>query len=292
MKRGVFIGRTTMDIVFYSQGEFPKENEKAKTCDYTDYVGGNACNAAITYALLGGEALLITAIGDSGLGRSLKTELEDIYHIQVIDVLEGKDIKPFLSAIWIDLENESRTIWGGRQAECSLKRETVAAHMADAKFILIDNQFPQMEKILSGLDGEADIPVVFDAERWGQETSGMLDAATEVIASADCQPPDGRDIFAVMKEKNVRFGAVTDGGKAVHWYDGEREGSFLPMPVEPVDTLGAGDILHGAYCYFRFVKEQAPEAALESASRVSSFSVAYKGPRQGVMEYVKDTQRE
>lgn len=289
MKRGFFIGRTTMDILYYMEG-LPAENKKAKTLDYRTCVGGNACNAAITYSLLGGKAVLITAIGNSSIGKSIKMELKE-YDIEVVDLLEGQDILPFLSAILINVKTESRTIWGGHQpplAKIELDEENI---IRDAAFILTDNQFPKLTVSLLGKAESKQIVSVFDAERWGEETEMLLETVTEVIASSDCLPPDQRNLMEVMREKGVLCRAVTDGGNPTIWETKERSGTIQPIHVTVVDTLGAGDIMHGAYCYFRFDRGLPFEKALEKAVQVSSCSVAYQGPRQGVLEYVARNER-
>lgn len=90
----------------------------------------------------------------------------------------------------------------------------------------------------------------------------------------------------MMKDKGVLRRAVTDGGNPIIWEEKDRKGSIQPMKVIPVDTLGAGDIMHGAYCYFRFDRGLSFEEALEKAGQVSSYSIAYRGPRQGILEYI------
>ena len=284
MKRGFFIGRTTLDILYYME-ELPAENKKAKTLDYRTCVGGNACNAAITYAILGGKAVLITAIGNSNIGKSIKMELKE-YDIEVLDLLEGRDILPFLSAILINTATESRTVWGGHQPPYIGAEMDEKNILRDAAFILTDNQFPQLSVPLLKKAQRAQIASVFDAERWGEETEILFGAATDVIASADCVSPDKSPLLEIMKEKGVLRRAVTDGGNPIVWEEEEHRGFIQPIHIIPVDTLGAGDIMHGAYCYFRFDKGLSFEKALEKAGQVSSFSVAYRGPRQGVLEYI------
>lgn len=290
MKKGIFIGRTTLDIVYYHQG-MPGENEKSKTWDYRSAVGGNACNGAVTYALLGGRAVLITAIGSSNIGRSMKLELEQ-YQIELIDLLEGKNVLPFISAILINMENESRTIWGGQQSMMEYAGIDQEDIIRNGAFIMADDQFPTLAAELFYQAREEQIPAVFDAERWRPETEKLLDGATDVIASSDCRPADQRSMFEVLREKKIPYRAVTDGGNPILWETEERSGSVLPIKVKPVDTLGAGDILHGAYCYFRFAQGLSFEQALDKASRVSGYSVAYRGPRQGIYEYMAGTKVE
>jgi sugar/nucleoside kinase (ribokinase family) len=54
----------------------------------------------------------------------------------------------------------------------------------------------------------------------------------------------------------------------------------VPVPqVEVVDTTGAGDILHGAYCYYAS-QGRAFVDALTEAARIASESCRYAGTRE------------
>ena len=46
-----------------------------------------------------------------------------------------------------------------------------------------------------------------------------------------------------------------------------------------MDTLGAGDFLHGAFCYY-YLEEKELKPALQKASEVATFSCQYKGTRE------------
>lgn len=289
MKKGIFIGRTTLDILFYQKG-FPEENRKAGTEKYTTCVGGNACNAAITYSLLGGSALLVTSVGDSLLGKSIKEEVTAQYGVQVVDLLEDSRILPFLSAVWINSENESRTLWGGHQADESMRFscwKELEILAEEAAFFMTDDQFPQIIIPLFECAEKQTVPVVYDAERWSENTESLIRVSSEVIASADCRAPNQRDLFDILRASGVSAMAVTDGERPVRWESEGRSGRIIPMQAEAVDTLGAGDILHGAYCYFRFCRGMAFEEALEKACELSSISVMYPGPRTGIQKYTE-----
>jgi len=76
-------GLTGLDSIYYVDG-IPKENNKIKTHDYKSFIGGPAANAAITFSLLGGEAILITYLGNSQIAMSIKEELTSLYGIKDI----------------------------------------------------------------------------------------------------------------------------------------------------------------------------------------------------------------
>ena len=59
--KGLFAGISTVDIQFYVN-EFPDSNTKNKTLSTRVDIGGPAANAAVTFAMLGGKAKLVTTI--------------------------------------------------------------------------------------------------------------------------------------------------------------------------------------------------------------------------------------
>ena len=64
-----------MDYVFYVDSH-PQKNSKVKTNHFTRLVGGPAANAAITYSLLGGNATLVTCLGNTAESDVIKETLQ------------------------------------------------------------------------------------------------------------------------------------------------------------------------------------------------------------------------
>ena len=81
---GIFAGETNLTAVYRLEGR-PETGQKVQAVQFSKQIGGRAAGAAITYALLGGDAILITCIGEDAVGRLLRDELENTYHIRVMD---------------------------------------------------------------------------------------------------------------------------------------------------------------------------------------------------------------
>ena len=73
---GLFIGITSIDVVYNSSLPLPEDNEKIIINDFEMRIGGPAAKAAMTCAELGGNATLITCLGDSMLSKSAKEHIE------------------------------------------------------------------------------------------------------------------------------------------------------------------------------------------------------------------------
>jgi sugar/nucleoside kinase (ribokinase family) len=117
----------------------------------------------------------------------------------------------------------------------------------------------------------------------------LLDLASVVVCSADFRVPDvepGDAMLRYLLGRGSGWAAVSAGGGPVHW--ASRDGSGrIPVPeVEVVDTLGAGDVLHGALAY-GMSRTPTVDAAtlLADAVAVASRSCRYFGTREWLTDH-------
>lgn len=267
-KKAVFIGLTGIDYVYYLD-EIPEENSKCKTGDYAKYIGGPAANAAITYALLGGDATLITAYGNSSESKMITEELSG-YGVKVINV-SSDDKLPGISTICITKDGKRTIISGQNQYE---KIDLSKINLEDFdEYGLALFDLNQQDVSLPLLD-RVTCEIVLDAGSFKPNAEKFLKKADIVISSEQFRDPQGRDIFE-MPYDNISKRAMTRGEKSIKMQTGK-------IDVEQtvcVDSLAAGDIFHGAFCYAYLDKEYTFEKALQFASKIATESVKHKGPR-------------
>ena len=137
---------------------------------------------------------------------------------------------------------------------------------------------------------------MLDAGSWKINIEKFLEKADIVIASEDFKDAEGNTVFEI--ECNAAHKAITRGEKSILYggKDASQVGLFssysqkeLPVEsVQAVDTLGAGDIFHGAFCYGYFEKGYSCEEALVFAGKVASESVKYRGPRAWMNQLQRD----
>lgn len=289
-KKGLFVGLCTKDILYYTD-ELPSHNHKSKTEDFATYIGGPAANAAITYAALGGDATLATCLGDSTESRAMIEELKE-YGVQVLNFSEYETL-PNTACIVVSSDGKRTILSGQHRFEVNW-----AYDLSGYDFVLFDcNQQEISLDILSGLDaaegkGAARKPIVLDAGSFKPNIEKFLKRADIVIASEDFKDEAGHTVFEM--ECNAAHKAMTRGEKPVLYRRAENEpgdcddlkgNKVKELPVEPVaavDTLGAGDIFHGAFCYGYFEQKYSCEEALRFAGEVASESVKYRGPREWI----------
>ena len=111
----------------------------------------------------------------------------------------------------------------------------------------------------------------------------LLPHVTAAVCSADFAAPGtagDRDATArVLLEAGPGFVAVTAGPGPVRWWTGGAQGAVEVPEVHVQDTLGAGDVLHGAFAFAIASGLRDPVLALRFAIDVARVRVAHVGPR-------------
>jgi sugar/nucleoside kinase (ribokinase family) len=73
--------------------------------------------------------------------------------------------------------------------------------------------------------------------------------------------------------------AITKGAEPVSFVSAGISGVVRAPQVDVVDTMGAGDIFHGAFCYYAAAGHGFVEALVE-ATTVAGESCRYRGTRE------------
>ena len=109
----------------------------------------------------------------------------------------------------------------------------------------------------------------------------LLPHAQAAICSADFRLA-GNDPAADLRALGVRQVAITAGAGPIRWWESSDQHTFSasgrlqPPEVTAVDTLGAGDVLHGAFCWHA-ARGLAFADALAAASALASDRCAHVG---------------
>lgn len=103
MTKGVFVGLSTIDLV-QTVDEFPLANKKAVARSQEILVGGPATNAAVTFNHLGGNALLVAAVGRNALCAMVKIDLQK-YGVSLVELATLLPVSPLNPAAFTEHEN-------------------------------------------------------------------------------------------------------------------------------------------------------------------------------------------
>lgn len=278
---GLFVGRSTLDVV-YACDRFPGPDGKVDAHHAYAAAGGPALNAAVAFAGLGGRARLCSAIGEGAYAEAARRDI-GAYGVEVFDAAAGEEgVLPVSSII---LTGAARAIVNQPLPDRS---GAWPAGVLDRLFearpgvVLSDGHLPDLAVPVLKRAREAGVTTVLDGGSWKPWTGELLPFIDIAVVSSRFHPPGSDDVLAHLRQI-IGAVAVTNGAHAIRWRQGPESGEIRPPEVEAVDTLGAGDIFHGAFCH-ALASGSDFAGSLAAAARVAARSCASYGPRQWIAE--------
>ncbi len=280
MSKGIFVGLSTIDIVYRIE-RCPDADSKVVAQSQTVLVGGPATNAAITFSHLGGSATLVTTIGCHPLSQMIVRELQQ-FSISYVDLSPEFEEVPALSSILVPA-NGKRAVVSANATRIAAPRPEVKPGVLDgASIMLVDGHFMQ-SCIAWAREARAQrIAVVLDGGSWKPGTEQLLESVDVAICSDDFRPPGCEsedDVIRFFGPFGIRQIAITGGEKPIRYVIDDTHAEIPVKRVLITDTLGAGDIFHGAFCSF-YNGKNTFLLALIKAAEIASESVKYEGTRE------------
>ncbi|WP_029069653.1 PfkB family carbohydrate kinase [Jonesia quinghaiensis] len=290
---GLFVGLSVLDIINRVEAP-PGTNKKVTATQQAIAAGGPAANAAVTFAALGGHAILVTALGEAPVAGLARADLE-AHNVTVIDCAPPT-YQLSVSAVTVTESTGDRSVVSTDARPLTVSSDTAAAlrqnleTIAPLDVVLIDGHHPELaHTVLDVLSQRAlDIPVVIDAGRWKPQFTTLIPRGNHVIASADFHDPHGWVPANLSAPSTLPGGPTvvrTHGAQPVMWWNGEHHGTVQPPRVTAQDTLGAGDVFHGAYAHYLAANPTPPsniERAITAAATTAAHRVSSIGPRQWI----------
>jgi sulfofructose kinase len=276
------IGIPVRDLTFRIQ-EIPARGFKVNASHFDEICGGNALNAAIGIARLGGRASICGPMGDSR-ETSSRFIFDKLAHegIETKDLIHMPGLVTPLSAVMVDPSGE-RTIVTFRDPELwKVSLPDADRLLEDCSAILTENRCAEFCTDLCAEARKRGIPVIVDVDRTMSLREGLLTASSHLIFSSEALQStagiadDGEALKKIAK-LTPSFLAGTQGAQGTLWLDENQGLQRTPaFPVHTVDTLGAGDVFHGAFTLAMTEKQE-----LRQALRFASAAAALKCTRFG-----------
>lgn len=271
------IGMPVRDLVF-RVNELPARGNKKRATHFSEFSGGNALNAAVAIARLGGHVLMSGPMGDAS-EKSSVTIFDDLAK-EGIDggaIVHMPGLVTPISNIMIDHTGE-RTIVTYRDPELwNVTLPDTDELLRDCVALLTESRCAPFVTDVCFEAQRRGIPVVLDADRVMSLDERLLQASTHIIFSSEALHAttgitDDEAALRRIADLTTAFVAVTNGADGMTWLDtGHQPHHMAAFPVKAVDTLGAGDVFHGA-----FTVAIAEKQTLEQAMRFSSAAAALK----------------
>ena len=134
--------------------------------------------------------------------------------------------------------------------------QVAAGRKSPPGIVLIDGHNPVLAAV--GLDLAARVGAlsVMDAGSWKDDAANLPGRCDVVAASARFYPPGPagpvtapQDVARHLLDAGARGVVITRGARPALWWCAGGHDSIAPPQVAAVDTLGAGDVFHGALAH-------------------------------------------
>jgi sugar/nucleoside kinase (ribokinase family) len=278
--KGIFVGLSTIDVL-YGVDEFPAVNSKIVANSQELFVGGPATNAAVAFAHLGGRPALVSAVGRHVLASLLIDEFRR-HSIQLVDLYPDFTQPLVISSISINKIGERNVVSANSTRVNAPAAKVDEQLLQGASVVLVDGHYMEACRTWAAAARAKKIPVVLDGGSWKEGMEELLGNVDTAICSADFKPSGCKtedEVFAYLKAHGVGNVAISNGAEPVRFVTSTTEGVVRVPQVTVVDTMGAGDVLHGAFC-FHLASGCGFLEALAEATVVASESCRYHGTRE------------
>lgn len=289
----VCCGLLTLDVVQVVD-RLPGPDEKVVARSLAATFGGPAANAAATAVALGVPTRLVTAVGEGPLAHAVRADVAAA-GVELVDALPAArraGVQPPVSTVLVTAETGERAVVSTNatslgdlvdavDGDATVDADALLGPVGPGDVLLLDGHLPVVALPVARRAREAGCVVVLDGGSWKPGSAELMALCDAVVVSADLRVPDV-DVAGVLEAVAAlgpRFVARTRGPEPVEvLHDGRRSTVSVPAPRRVVDTLGAGDVVHGAFSA-ALAQGASYGDALGRAVAVASRSVEHAGAR-------------
>lgn len=280
------VGLAVLDLVF-SVDVRPDRGRKAFADSMTVIGGGPAANAAVAVTRLNGDARFIGRLGDDVVGDLIIDDFTT-WGVDGSGVRRIPSIPSPVSSIVVEADGE-RTIVNHSDSRLFAPDDVIVAEdLLGSDAVLGDLLWPtgaisaMLAARAAGIPGVLDFDVAPDGP-----IDSALTAPSHIIFSAPALASvsgqsDPKAALEVVRAMTDSWIAVTLGSKGVLWFDDNNHLRTTPaFDVDTVDTLGAGDVFHGAFA-LGLAERRPVEEVIRRASAVAALKCTRFGGRAGI----------
>lgn len=249
--------------------------------------GGQVASAMVTCAVLGLRVKYIGTVGDD---KRADIQLASLHKsgINIDDVEIRRNCANQTAYILIDRSTGERTVLWRRDDCLRLSPSAITPEkITSARLLHIDGHDTLAVARAAEIARHHSIPVTVDVDTIYHGFDRVLPNVDYLVASSEfpVQWTSERDPFKalemIQEEYGMRVAAMTLGA---HGALARQNGKFIYSPafvVNCIDTTGAGDVFHGAFCYA--VLENMPlRETLEFSNALAALNCTALGARGGI----------
>ena len=279
-RKGLFIGMVTLDLVYLSS-KLPGNNQKVVASDYTVAAGGPATNAAVTFSYLGNQATILGVVGTHPITHLIRGDLES-QGVAIADLDPTTPQPPPVSSIIVTQATGDRAVISLNATKMQISSNQLPAAVdLVVDLVLIDGHQMEAGCAIAQLAKDNHIPVVIDGGSWKPGFEKVLPFVDYAICSANFYPPGCttcEEVIADLAAAGIPHIAITQGENPIQYLSRGVSGELPVSQINAVDTMGAGDVFHGAFCHY--ILEQNFTDSLAAATKIASHSCQFFGSRR------------
>lgn len=209
-----------------------------------------------------------------------------------------QDEPPVVASAIVNVSNGDRTVVGVKPQAQREVRTALPEPSARPDVVLLDSYFNAQARSYALWARRNGVPVVLDGGSWKESLPDVLPLVDYAICSERFRAPGCDTTHATARflfAQGVAVVCFTRGEKPILVFERGLHGTpednqssdlrhaerFVDVPAVTAvrDTLAAGDIFHGAFCYYLVHGKGNLDAVLSRAAEVAARSVQVHGPR-------------
>ncbi len=257
--------------------------DTAHVREYCMQGGGLVATALVASARLGAQTELLSMLGGDVIADQILDELED-EHVSTSHVVRHPGGASPFSFIHVDEKTGERTIFHRRAVGLNWER-TNEETIIGAHVVLVDDYYPDLVRDVTGVAKANKVPTVADTTPnaanadWIRNVDVLIAPRHYLRVGGFGDDVDrALDAIHAMGPATAVITLGADGW-AASGPDGRSRGPAFQVNV--VDTVGAGDVFHGAYAFGMAIDLNTAQCA-EFASAVAAIKCTRVGGRTGI----------
>ncbi|WP_414752065.1 sugar kinase [Anabaena sp. CCY 9910] len=276
----LFVGLVTLDLIYLAESA-PKNNQKLVATDYTVAAGGPATNAAVTFSYLGNHAKVLGVVGSHPMTQLIRSDLTK-YQVAIADLDPTINTPPPVSSIIVTQATGERAVISINAVKNQVSSDSIPPDILhNIDIVLIDGHQMTVGYVIAQMAKASRIPVVIDGGSWKPGFEQILPFVDYAVCSANFYPPkcsSSGEVFAYLHNLGIPHIAITHGEQPIEYLSYGERGTVIVPKITAVDTLGAGDIFHGAFCHY--ILQESFTKALEQAAKIAADACRLFGTRR------------
>jgi len=269
------LGSINADLV-YDLPHLPGPGETLAAKGYARYLGGKGTNMSVAAARAAAHVRHIGAVGPDG-AWAVERLMEygvDTRHIARVDVPTGHAV------IAVDAAGENQIIlYHGANAAITEDQIGLALSEAGAGDILLAQNETNGQRVAAELGRKMRLRICYAAAPFDAEAVSSVLSYVDFLVLNEVEAAQLTRATGIVPENlPVNDVIVTLGSKGARWIDTCQGQSiaFDAIPVDPVDTTGAGDTFTG-YVLAGLDRGMPMAQAITQAMRAAAIMVTRKG---------------